>query len=48
MNPKRLNYPPKFKPTLRPLDPKMYRRDQNGVIRKISKKALEIAEKLGI
>jgi hypothetical protein len=47
-NPKRAHYEPKHKLILRPLDPKKYRVDGNGSVRKLSDKALEIAEKLGI
>jgi hypothetical protein len=47
-NPKRANYEPKYKPILRPLNPKHYRVDNNGSVRKISAKALAISEKLGI
>lgn len=47
-NPKRANYLPKPKLELQPLNPKHYRVDHNGSVRKISKKGIEIAEKLGI
>jgi hypothetical protein len=47
-NPKRSNYEPKYKPVMRPLNPKHYYTDGNGSVRKISDKGLEIAEKLGI
>jgi hypothetical protein len=47
-NPKRANYQPKPKLVFRPLNPKHYRVDGNGSVRKISKKGLEVAEKLGI
>lgn len=41
-------YPPKFKPNLYSLDPKLYYVDRHGSVRKISEKGLELAEKLGI
>lgn len=47
-SPKRANYEPKYKPVLQRLNPKHYRVDGNGSVRKISKKGLEVAEKLGI
>jgi hypothetical protein len=34
-DPKRYQWPPKFKVNRRPLDPKKYRTDESGVVRKI-------------
>jgi hypothetical protein len=47
-NPKRAPYQPKPKLVYRPLNQKHYRIDNNGSVRKIGKKGLEVAEKLGI
>lgn len=45
--PRRPHAPPSL-PTSRPLDPKLYRKDARGCVRKLSPHSIAVAEKLGI
>lgn len=47
-DPPRRPHDPPGRPTQRPLDPKRYRKDAHGSVRKLSEHSLAVAEKLGI